>query len=573
MTTARFSPRRSRVRPLRTRKAPSSEKLNFYEEFFEEKFLRETDEYFKRTISQEFFSDLSRMFDYMTKAKKILENEERLCRQFLFGPTVEKTLKLQRIAFVLYQLDRFAEVVPQYVRSESKKELNLAYGLLSPFSEGGQPAGAGVREVRPGCAPQPAEVARDDRRELRRDRVLQVQLLQGVHGRGVRAIARALQRLPAGHRVGVNDDRENEKFFAAKMIARHMDQLLRKSTKTSRNSDIEEKMEEAVTVFRFVKDKDAFLKIYQRMFSTRLLGKFISSMELESLMIEKLRNACGHDYTNKLVRMYTDYDNSRSLTEEFKTSGCKCEHHPEDEFTIIQTCAWPVTCSKDEQHMNSFIIPKWLLSTTECFKKFYEAKYNGRVLNYAYHVSTADIGVNVGTRKCVATMTVPQAVLLLSFESNDELAIGKISEAIGLTFETTCNCLKALIDFKILQVQPPRSQYTPESVVAVNLEFQAQRSRVHLPPPTINTRVQESASAPIQRETIQDRKVAVECAIVRAMKTNKVMKHGDLINVVIEITKQRFVPEVSFVKQTIEGLIDKHFIQRSNAVDEYEYLS
>lgn len=36
------------------------------------------------------------------------------------------------------------------------------------------------------------------------------------------------------------------------------------------------------------------------------------------MMIEKLRDACGHDYTNKLVRMYTDYEKSKTLSGEFQ---------------------------------------------------------------------------------------------------------------------------------------------------------------------------------------------------------------------------------------------------------------
>lgn len=34
-------------------------------------------------------------------------------------------------------------------------------------------------------------------------------------------------------------------------------------------------------------------------------------------MIEKLKSACGNDYTNKLIRMYSDFENSKQLSEEF----------------------------------------------------------------------------------------------------------------------------------------------------------------------------------------------------------------------------------------------------------------
>ncbi|KAI6215273.1 hypothetical protein M3Y94_00366500 [Aphelenchoides besseyi] len=555
-------------------RAPSTERLMFYEEFFECRFLQNTDEYFKNAIGQELSNDLDGMYTYMTKAKKILESEERLCRQSLYGPTVEKTLKLLRIAFVLYQLERFADVIPQYVKLESKKELSLCFNLLSPFTEGVtllvQEYEKYVRDVL--CNQLNA-------RGMTSANFVEIVCYKYQYFyRFTGEVFDHAHTLSDGYRRAiesvVNDERDGEKFFAAKMIARHMDMLLRKATRSSRSFDIEDKMDEAVIVFRFVKDKDAFLKIYQRLFSTRLLSKFTSSMEMESLMIEKLREACGHDYTNKLVRMYTDYENSKQLTEEFykQHDNCEQKHSREDEFTVIQTCAWPISCSRDDQHMSSFVVPTWI-SPADCFKKFYEEKYNGRILNFAYHVSTADVGVNVGQRNCTVTMTLPQVVLLLNYQSENQFTIGQLAEGSGLSFETTCNCLKALIDFKILHVKAARSAYTPETSVEINLEFQAQRSRVHLQPPIINSRTQEGNPVPTHRETLQDRKVAVECAIVRAMKTQKVLHHRELIESVLMMTKSRFVPEISFLKTCIEGLIDKHFIQRTDNVDEYEYLS
>lgn len=58
----------------------------------------------------------------------------------------------------------------------------------------------------------------------------------------------------------VNKDRDNEKFYAAKMLARHMDLLLKKQSK-NRSNDLEDKLDEAVIIFRYIKDKDTFHKV------------------------------------------------------------------------------------------------------------------------------------------------------------------------------------------------------------------------------------------------------------------------------------------------------------------------
>lgn len=89
------------------------------------------------------------MREKMAMSTTILDNETRLCRSLIFSPTVEKTLKLLRVLFVLGPIDRFLNVLPTYVNEERKignlngnfsyilLELNLAYKLLSPFKEEG----------------------------------------------------------------------------------------------------------------------------------------------------------------------------------------------------------------------------------------------------------------------------------------------------------------------------------------------------------------------------------------------------------------------------------------------------
>lgn len=45
------------------------------------------------------------------------------------------------------------------------------------------------------------------------------------------------------------------------MLARYMDLLLKKS-RTKTGEDLEDKADEAIIVFRFIKDKDTFLKVW-----------------------------------------------------------------------------------------------------------------------------------------------------------------------------------------------------------------------------------------------------------------------------------------------------------------------
>ena len=52
-------------------------------------------------------------------------------------------------------------------------------------------------------------------------------------------------------------------FVAAELIARYCDTLLRKSSKNT--AEVEEKLDGAIKVFRFLDDKDVFQRFYSRM--------------------------------------------------------------------------------------------------------------------------------------------------------------------------------------------------------------------------------------------------------------------------------------------------------------------
>ncbi|CAD5216200.1 unnamed protein product [Bursaphelenchus okinawaensis] len=550
---------------------PSPPQLNFYVEIFEDRFLQDNRAYFREMLATKLVH--YNMYDYMTKIIKILENEDILASNMLFIQTVKKLLVLLRKIFILEQLPRFDEVVPEYVKLEKKAELRLTYILLDYFPDAAQilvneyekQVAASLENHLGGLFLNPSVFTE----AACAKHAFYTKFNKEVFSDAVyiqHALRRAIESV-------VNKEREGEKFYAAKMLSRHMDLLLKRSSK-HKAIDIDTKLDEAVTIFRYIRDKDTFHKIFQRMFAIRLLNKLSVSMELEQMMIEKLRDTCGHEYAGKLSRMYQDCQKSRQLNLTYhEDTEFHCDpYNRENEFTVIQTCAWPVICSNEDPALKNINIPQSLKAYAESIEKFYEKQHAGRILKFAYHVSTADVVIRLGSKRCTVTMTVPQAMILLEFETRDVMTIKELIEVTQISFEYVCSSLKALIDFKVLKVKEKQGCYTEETPVHLNSGFEALRARVHLQPPTIVSKANENNPMPSNRETQQDRKVAVECAIVRAMKTRKAMKHQDLVDWVVTSIADRFVPDRPFLKQCIEGLIEKHYLQRTDNVDEYEYL-
>lgn len=57
-------------------------------------------------------------------------------------------------------------------------------------------------------------------------------------------------------------------------------------------------------IFKFIEDKDVFQRRYSQYLANRLVGNLSASDDAESSMIQKLKLACGFEYTTKLQRMY-----------------------------------------------------------------------------------------------------------------------------------------------------------------------------------------------------------------------------------------------------------------------------
>jgi cullin 1 len=102
------------------------------------------------------------------------------------------------------------------------------------------------------------------------------------------------------------------------LLARYCDFLLKKNTKSTEDTELEETLSQVMIVFTYIEDKDVFQKFYSKWLAKRLVMQNSASDDAESTMISKLKTACGFEYTSKLQRMFLDVGVSKDLNETFK---------------------------------------------------------------------------------------------------------------------------------------------------------------------------------------------------------------------------------------------------------------
>ena len=84
---------------------------------------------------------------------------------------------------------------------------------------------------------------------------------------------------------------------------------------------VDTSLEQVVTIFRFLQDKDIFENFYKQHLAKRLLMGRSLSDEAERAMISKLKSECGHLYTSKLEGMFSDMKLSEEVMKDYRTAG------------------------------------------------------------------------------------------------------------------------------------------------------------------------------------------------------------------------------------------------------------
>lgn len=358
----------------------------------------------------------------------------------------------------------------------------------------------------------------------------------------------------------------NKDTRCAKYLALFCDFQLKKGLKGKSEDETTSLVNQIVSLFAHLRDKDIFLDFYKRALSKRLLSKLSVSTDTEDAFITKLKVECGQQAIQKLASMFTDMTLSDGLQEQYnKLSHGGAPGGVTHDVRILQTNAWP------EKAEDVSVMPcEEMLRATEAFESFYNSKHSGRKLRWMYNMGTVELKSHCFPRSHTLVVSTYQCLVLMLLNSHKEVTFRQICNATKIPDE---ECHRQVLSMtvqkhRLLLRKSTGKELDDNSVLEVNTQFTSEKMKVSV---GLIKREEKAAEVAVAEAPVE-RKHVVDAAIVRIMKARKKLEHNALLE---EVFRQctLFKPQPSQVKVQIEHLIEREFLKRdSEKRNVYIYL-
>lgn len=124
----------------------------------------------------------------------------------------------------------------------------------------------------------------------------------------------------------------------------------------------------------------------------------------------------------------------------------------------------------------------------------------------------------------------------------------------------------------LLIKEPKGREFNRTNTFRLNMGFTTNRRKLSIPTPT--AKISEQEKSQVHETVVEDRRHAIEAAIVRVMKQRKTLDHQMLVMEVSRLCNPVFKPEPRQVKNRIEELISREFLAREDGSNNmYKYLA
>ena len=383
--------------------------------------------------------------------------------------------------------------------------------------------------------------------------------------------------------VKVDDIYEREINTQKKLVMdfnAYIDFQFREGFRSLQDQEIEEKLDNVMEIFKYIRDRDIFEKGYAFFLSKRLLQIKNLSQDTERLFLGKLRQECGSHYTSKMETMLTDINLSKDFYDDFKTHMKEIHRDPASsspngnfselfDVKVLTMGNWPSIVPK------LYEIPEEVKAWTVYFDGYYVNKYPGRRLIWTLSLGNAELRSMVGGKKKEFLVSTVQMMVLLLFNQKGSFSLEEILVRTKIPIEEISNHVGGLLAIQLLKKEQDEKELKATDILYVNEKFVHKEYRVRVPASRKKKEENTGDMDSLMKKTEGERKLRIEACIVRIMKARKTLKNTDLVTELMKMSNvYQFKPETKLIKIAIEGLIEKEYLARDPSdKNVYTYIS
>ena len=346
----------------------------------------------------------------------------------------------------------------------------------------------------------------------------------------------------------------NSSRKSLELLASYCDSLLKKSPHNPEEAELEKCLDQFMTLFKYIDDKDVFETYYREFYCQRLIYQTSASDDAEAYMITALKNAYDLQYTSKLERMFKDITVAKAVNTRFQNSLGLESLDVNFSVKVLTRGHWPL---KDFVH---FTLPSVLERSMILFTTFYVKEHNDRRLIWLHNMSRGELVTHCFESKHTFLASTYQIAVLMQFNMNLVYTVRQLQSITMIPLDILIKVVKQLLKVKLLKFEDKTVKVTVDTKLNLFLDFKNTKLRLNIDVPlNLETKKEQEQT---NKSVDNSRRLIIEATTVRIMKTRMTLQHNLLIAQICKQTNSLFKADIPMIKRTIESLIDREYIER-----------
>jgi hypothetical protein len=347
------------------------------------------------------------------------------------------------------------------------------------------------------------------------------------------------------------------------VLATYCDAVMKRELKDVVDPDLEmERLDELLTVFTYVTEKDVFQEYYKAKLSKRLL-QTTPFEDLEKAFLERLQREMGKSYTHKLEGMLLDLESTKKSAQTFKTDVTSAGLGTDFDVKVLTEANWPA------YKPDGMVPPAELRKCVDAFQRFFKKQNATKKLTWINLLGQATMSVSFPKGSKEVSASLYQASVLVTIDTMASATPNAVAAALGLDVKAVKPHIASMFLHKVYNVlrrvdangetvTTTAKSFGDDDLFALNRDFTFKTRKFKL----VAASASSKEGMPTESEIDGRRKIQVDAAVVRIMKSRKTLSYTELQDLVITQLSKQFMPQPKLIKLRVEDLITREYLRR-----------